>query len=104
ILARTDLNPKSFRLSNSQSGQFATAVPFTTPFGTVPITRSWASVDVQFHGSMFRFLGTHLESFVPIVREAQGAELRAVAATTTLPLIIAMDSNAQAFPLPQDAT
>jgi hypothetical protein len=104
ILARTDLNPRIFHLTNPQSGQFPIAVPFTTPFGTVPITRSWASVDVQFHASTFPFIGTHLESFVPIVREAQGAELRAGPANTALPVIVAMDSNAQAFPLPQDPT
>ena len=104
LLARTDLNPRSFQWSNPQSGQFAAFVPFTTPTGTVPITRSWASVDVQFHGSTFRFIDTHLESFVPIVREAQGAELRAGPANTPLPVIVAMDSNAQAFPLPQDPT
>jgi hypothetical protein len=104
ILARTDLNPRSFQWSNPQSGQFATFVPFPTPNGIVPITRSWASVDVQFHASKFRFIGTHLESFVPIVREAQGAELRAGPAVTSLPVIVAMDSNAQAFPLPQDPT
>ncbi len=104
ILARTDLNPRIFSFSNLQSGEFPTAVPFTTPFGTVPITRSWASVDVQFHASTFRFIGTHLESFVPIVREAQGAELRAGPANTALPVIVAMDANAQAFPFPQDPT
>ena len=104
ILARTDLNPRSFQWSNPQSGQFAAFVPFTTPNGTIPITRSWASVDVHFHGSTFRFIGTHLESFVPIVREAQGAELRAGPGNTSLPVIVAMDSNAQAFPLPQDPT
>jgi hypothetical protein len=104
ILARTDLNPRSFQSSNPQSGQFAAFVPFPTPTGIVPITRSWASVDVQFHGSIFRFIGTHLESFVPPVREAQGAELRAGPANTSLPVIVAMDSNAQAFPLPQDPT
>jgi len=104
ILARTDLNPRSFQWSNPQSGHFAAYVPFTTPNGTIPITRSWASVDVHFHGSTFRFIGTHLESFVPIVREAQGAELRAGPGNTSLPVIVAMDSNAQAFPLPQDPT
>jgi endonuclease/exonuclease/phosphatase family metal-dependent hydrolase len=61
-------------------------------------------VDAQFHGSIFRFIGTHLESFVPPVRQAQGAELRAGPANTSLPVIVAMDSNAQAFPLPQDPT
>jgi hypothetical protein len=105
ILARSDLNPKSFQWSNPQSAEFAAFVPFVTPDGTViPITRSWVSVDVQFHGSNFRFIGTHLESFVPLVREAQGAELRSGPAITSLPVIVAMDSNAQAFPLPQDPT
>lgn len=104
ILARTDLNPLAFHWSNPQSAQFAAAVPFPTPNGTVPITRSWISVDVQFHAGTFRFIGTHLESFVDVVREAQGAELRAGPANTPLPVIVAMDSNAQAFPLPQDAT
>jgi hypothetical protein len=104
ILARTDLNPNTFQWSNPQSAPFAAFVPFPTPNGTVDITRSWVSVDVQFHAGTFRFIGTHLESFVDPVREAQGAELRAVPANTALPVIVAMDSNAQAFPLPQDAT
>jgi hypothetical protein len=104
ILARTDLNRNTFQWSNPQSAQFAAFVPFPTPNGTVDITRSWVSVDVQFHAGTFRFIGTHLESFVDPVREAQGVELRAVPANTALPVIVAMDSNAQAFPLPQDAT
>lgn len=104
ILARSDLNPASFQWSNAQSGEFAAFVPFPTPNGTIPITRSWASLDVQFHHSMFRFISTHLESFVAPVREAQGAELRLVPANTFLPVIVAMDSNAQAFPIPQDPT
>lgn len=104
ILARTDISPSIFQWSNPQSGQFATAVLLPTPVGTVPITRSWASLDVQFHATTFRFIGTHLESFVPPVREAQAAELRAGPANTSLPVVIGMDSNAQAFPLPQDPT
>lgn len=104
ILARTDFAANIFQWSNAQSGQFATAVSLPTPVGVVPITRSWASVDVQFHGTTFRFIGTHLEAFVAPVREAQAAELRAGPANTALPVVIAMDSNAQAFPLPQDPT
>jgi len=46
----------------------------------------------------------NLDSDVAPVREAQGAELRAGPANTSLPVIVAMDSNAQAFPLPQDPT
>jgi hypothetical protein len=102
ILARTDINPNIFQWSNPQSGQFATAAFLPTPVGTIPITRSWASLDVQFHGTTFRFIGTHLESFVPLIREVQASELRTGPANTSLPVVIAMDSNAQAFPLPQD--
>jgi hypothetical protein len=52
----------------------------------------------------FHYINTHLESFDANIRELQGGELRAGPANTPLPLIIAMDSNAQAFPLPQDPT
>jgi hypothetical protein len=40
----------------------------------------------------------------PSIREAQGEELRSGPANTALPVIIAMDSNSQAAPLPQDPT
>lgn len=104
ILARTDLNPSRFQWSNPQSAQFAHALQFPTPFGTLPAPRAWVSVDATFNGKAFRFIGTHLESVVASLREAQGAELRAGPANTSLPVIVAMDSNAQAFPLPQDPT
>jgi hypothetical protein len=61
-------------------------------------------VDAEFFGHCFLFINTHLESFDPNIRELQARELRAGPANTSLPLIIAMDSNAQAFPLPQDPT
>jgi hypothetical protein len=104
ILARTDLKPTLFQLSNVQSGQYQNEVMVSTPVGLFPEPRAWASVDVTFHGILFRFIGTHLESFVPSVRQAQGMELRNGPANTSLPIVIAMDSNAQAFPLPQDPT
>ncbi len=104
ILARTDLDLSKFQWSNPQSGQYAHALQFPTPFGTLPAPRAWVSVDATFHKKAFRFIGTHLESVVPAIREAQGAELRAGPANTSLPVILAMDSNAQAFPLPQDPT
>ena len=104
ILARTDLDPAKFQLSNVQSAQFKNLVYIPTPFGSLPEPRAWASVDVTFHGKSFRYIGTHLESFDAPTREKQGAELRNGPANTSLPIVIAMDSNAQAFPLPQDPT
>jgi len=65
-------------------------------------------VDATFHGQQFRFITTHLESVdtTPLIgfsiREQQGAELRDGPANTALPVVLAMDSNAPAAPLPQD--
>jgi hypothetical protein len=104
ILARTDLPSAIFQWSNPQSGQFVNRVTLPAPVGPIPLPRSWASVDAQFFGHSFRFIDTHLESFSATIRQLQGGELRAGPADTSLPVIIAMDSNSQAFPLPQDAT
>jgi endonuclease/exonuclease/phosphatase family metal-dependent hydrolase len=103
VLARTDLPSGVFQWSNPQSGQFVNIVSLPTPVGPVPLPRSWASVDAQFCGHPLRFIDTHLESFSASIRELQGGELRAGPESTSLPVILAMDSNAQAFPLPQDA-
>jgi hypothetical protein len=104
VLARTDLPSWVFQWSNPQSGQFVNELVLQTPVGAVPYPRAWASVDAQFFGHSFHFINTHLESFDANIRELQGGELRAGPANTSLPLIIAMDSNAQAFPKPQDPT
>jgi hypothetical protein len=104
ILARTDLPSAVFQWSNPQTGQFANELVLPTPIGSVPLPRSWASVDAQFFGHPFHFIDTHLESFDPSIRELQGGELRTGPAVSSLPVIIAMDSNAQAFPLPKDPT
>jgi hypothetical protein len=104
VLARTDLPSWIFQWSNPQSGQFVNELVLPTPVGPVPYPRAWASVDAQFFGHSFLYVNTHLESFDANVRELQAGELRAGPANSTLPVIIAMDSNAQAFPLPQDPT
>jgi hypothetical protein len=104
ILARTDLPSWFFQWSNPQTGQFVNEVVLPTPVGPVPLPRSWASVNAEFFGHSFLFIDTHLESFDTGIRELQGGELRAGPANSSLPVIIAMDSNAQAFPQPQDPT
>jgi len=104
ILARTDLPSGVFQWSNPQTGTFVNEVVLPTPLGPVPLPRSWASVDAEFFGHSFLYINTHLESFDASIRELQGGELRAGPAKSTLPVIIAMDSNAQAYPLPQDPT
>ena len=61
-------------------------------------------MDATYNGRAFRFIGTHLESVELGIRRLQGEELRLGPANTSLPVIIAMDSNAQAFPFPQEST
>ncbi len=78
-------------------------VLINTPLGPLPEPRAWVSVDANFNGKPFRFIGTHLESTDPAIRRLQGGELRAGPTNTSLPVIVAMDSNAQAAPPPQDA-
>jgi hypothetical protein len=104
ILARTDLNPSQLKWNNPQSGEFAAKTVLSTPGGPIALPVAWVSIDVQFHHRAFRFIDTHLDAVVAKVRRLQGAELRAGPASTSLPVILAMDSNAQAFPPPQDPT
>ena len=104
ILARTDLASSRFRWANPRSAQFDSRVFLTTPVGPIPVPSAWVSVDAAFDGRVFRFIGAHLETNDAAVREQQGVELRAGPAHTLLPVIIAMDSNAQASPSPADPT
>ena len=104
ILVRTDLDPSRFQWSNPQKGLYKNVASFQTPFGPIALPRGWVSVDATFNGKAFRFIGTHLESVNSPIRELQGGELRAGPANTSLPVILAMDSNAQAAPPPQDVT
>lgn len=102
LLARTDLKPSRFQWSNPQSGTYQHTLYFPTPLGTLPLPRAWVSVDAAFNGKAFRFIGTHLESADPTLRRLQGVELRVGPGRTPLPIVLAMDSNAQAAPLPLD--
>jgi endonuclease/exonuclease/phosphatase family metal-dependent hydrolase len=104
LLARTDRGDSEFVLSNVQAALYHNLVSVPTPVGPLPSPRAWASVDVTFKDKTFRFIGTHLESVVTSVRELQGAELRNGPASTSLPVVLAMDSNSQAFPMPRDPT
>jgi endonuclease/exonuclease/phosphatase family metal-dependent hydrolase len=60
------------------------------------IRRGWTATDAKVRGShAFRFVNTHLESFHPIVRQEQAAELVAPGgpATSNLPVILVGDLN-----------
>lgn len=103
ILARTDLGSK-LQLGNQQAQVFDNILIFHSPVGDLPFPRGWISLDATFLGKTFRFIGTHLESEDEGIQRLQGGEIRTGPANTSLPVIVAMDSNSRAFPLPQEAT
>lgn len=96
ILARADIDPSELQLSQIQSAQFEAALPVPSVLGTISIHRAWASVDVNFHNTKFRFIDTQLEAFNSDINYLQGEELLSGPAHTTKPVVIAMDSNSKA--------
>ncbi len=111
MLARTDLDPADFQVGNVQTGTYAAELVINPPFQLPPFIpvpihapRAWIAADVTFQGAQDRFFTTHLESVSPLLRRAQAGQLRAIAGTTAQPVIIAMDSNAQAGPPPIEDT
>jgi endonuclease/exonuclease/phosphatase family metal-dependent hydrolase len=98
ILARTDMDPADFQLSNIQTGHFATNMTIPTILGPITVPRAWATADVTFHGATFRYLCTHLESFYAPVQIMQGLELTSPGGPldTPMPVIFAADTNSVA--------
>jgi hypothetical protein len=99
ILARADINSHELQLSNIQSAQFNATL--TVPIaggGTFVVHRAWISADVKFHQTSFRFIDTQLDAFDPVTNYNQGQELISGPADTSLPVVIAMDSNSRANP------
>ena len=92
-------------LSNIQQSHYSIvgSVPLPFPPGHLDIPRGWGSVDVTLHGHSFRFIVSHLDPFDPanpitlLLQEAEAAELAQGPAATTLPVVIAIDANADAL-------
>jgi endonuclease/exonuclease/phosphatase family metal-dependent hydrolase len=93
LLVRAGQPPGHLRVSDIQSGHYATVLSAPTVAGTVTIPRGWISADLTIQGRTVRVIATHLESFSAAVQQAQGEELVAGPASTRLPVIIAGDLN-----------
>lgn len=100
ILARADVDT-----SNVQARNYA--INFTVPFGatTIDFLRGFVAVDATVHNRTVRFVNTHLEvgSLVPVIQQAQAAELLTELADEELPVILVGDFNSSpedAFPAP----
>lgn len=83
--------------TNPRSGHFETNVVFRNvggiPGNDIVDLRGWTSIDVRQGRTGFRFVNTHLESFVAPVRDAQARELVADPLRTTLNVVAVGDFN-----------
>lgn len=79
--------------SNATSGVFSTLLPLAVMGTPVEVQRGWTAVDAEVRGARFTFVDTHLESFHPLVRQAQAAELAAVVGAVEGPLVLVGDLN-----------
>ena len=95
ILARTDLPADKLQLSNPMKAVYAVNTPIDLLGTQIFDTRGWVSVDAKVSGSTIRFIDTHLDSYVPAVRQAQIAELLTGPANTGRKVVLVGDLNAE---------
>ena len=94
-------------LTVRRSGSARYKAGFTVPsaIGPIPVRRGYGYADVTYRQRRFRFLTTHLESFVDATRVAQTRELvaRGGAARVKTPIIVVGDLNSDPRGRSQDA-
>jgi len=101
ILVRADLPPGQLRITNPQSGNFASAIPL--PALGLSVRRGWCSVDAFIRGQDLRFICTHLEEeTAPQIQLLQAQELLNGPANVKLPVVLGGDFNAD--PLQRNGT
>jgi endonuclease/exonuclease/phosphatase family metal-dependent hydrolase len=95
VLARVE---PGLAVANASHDVFVPATPVPSAIGTIPLSWSWAAVDVTKDGKTFRFATTHLESNVGALQRLQAQEILADprAANTSLPTILVGDFNSAA--------
>lgn len=86
---------EGLRIRRRSGDNFTARFAVPTPVGVYQVLRGWTAVDMSFRGRRFRFLNTHLEAFLPSVRQAQAVELVAPGgpANHPRPVILVGDLN-----------
>lgn len=81
------------KLSNATAGHFSWNVEFETDLGSVVVQRGWASVDCRSGNEEFRFVTTHLDNDVEVIREFQSHEILDGPCDTNLRVVLVGDMN-----------
>jgi endonuclease/exonuclease/phosphatase family metal-dependent hydrolase len=96
VLVRTDLPVSQLKIENVEAQHFNAILDFPIAGQVIPFTRGWISVDAKLRGKNYRFVTTHLETFVNEYQAAQAQELLYGPLNTYLPTILAGDLNSDA--------
>ena len=96
VLVRTDLPVSQLKIENVQAQYFKAILNFPIANQSIPFTRGWISVDAKLRGKDYRFVTTHLETFMNDYQAAQALELLYGPLNTYLPTILAGDLNSDA--------
>lgn len=96
VLMRTDLPTSQLKIENVQGRHFNAILNFPIGGLSIPFTRGWISVDAKLRGKNYRFVTTHLETFLNEYQAAQAEELLYGPLNTYLPTILAGDLNSDA--------
>ena len=95
LLVHAGLKTADLKLSNIQTGSYATQFTFDSPVGPISFPRQWIAVDAKIRGKSFRLITTHLESVAAPFRIAQAQELLAGPGNTRLPTLLIGDFNSE---------
>ncbi|WP_162601184.1 endonuclease/exonuclease/phosphatase family protein [Occallatibacter savannae] len=96
VLVRTDLPVSQLKIEGVQGKYFEAILGFPIGGQSIPFTRGWIAVDAKLRGKNYRFVTTHLETFVNEYQAAQTQELLAGPLNTYVPTILAGDLNSDA--------
>lgn len=103
ILVKAGLPADELVVSAVSAGLYATYLTAPTVGGPVADRRGWTAVDVTVNRRSFRFVNTHLDSTIPLIRQAQTAELLAGPLATSQPVVLVGDLNSAPGEAPPSA-
>ena len=95
ILVRADIAGQKVFATNPKSVVFQAYIPLTLMGQSLPITRGYSSVDVQFRGKWVRFVAAHLEAYSEDIRKLQAAELVTALNGSPYDVILVGDLNSE---------